>query len=722
MVLLIRLFAEIVRLIFMLISQILLLVDDLSKYNFFSMTTIKNFTNKVYIILGVLMLFKLVISAVQYLVNPDMLDDKNKGLGAILKKTIIATALLVLVPVIFDYAIYVQGIIVENIPKIVFGQNVISNTDLSEIGDTVSITVLDGLVHPKDGKSPSKVKINNVTEIPEVLLDGCGGFLDDFFGDKCVYDGYWLLSIPIGIFLVFILASMAIDVAIRTIKLGIVQILAPIPIANYITDDKKLSSWAKTSMQIYVDLFIRMVVIYFVIYFLKVIMKDILNINNVANDLGRTPGVLEFAFIKIFIIVALLLFAKNAPKFICDLIGLEGAGESMGDMFKRASGMFGTTVGTGRALYAARRNNRNEAAKKAGIDFNSDEWRNKSARERRQALKEAVKQHGKGGTARAFRSAGAALKDGLVQSVGHTKGFKETMSSGRTAAERSYDLDKALQDNGVTREQYRRELINRRLGIQSSLDVMNAEIDAAKMASDRSKAALDYVHSNMSIKFGGVKFTDDMMNDADFLKKLQVVQGVNEYSFGGGSLKIDLSKMSNSGGRTIAGIMNDLTKVIENKNGTFSGEDTATASRLLDKLQGEADKYVINQTKKIEEFKAKYSNPDDYKKAFEKSEYSNLGFDATTNPAFGRMIQEALEGNIIHSADTQFGREVYAKAIENEIIDKDTGKVKIERIGDWLNLNKSMGQNAQTSNIAAKGGEGAAATIKSIADKYDNKK
>ena len=77
----------------------------------------------------------------------------------------------------------------------------------------------------------------------------------------------------------------------------------------------------------------------------------------------------------------------------------------------------------------------------------------------------------------------------------------------------------------------------------------------------------------------------------------------------------------------------------------------------------------------------------------------------------------------MHSGDTQFGRQVQAAALEQGIAIMDNGKFKVfdEYLGDWLALNKKMGQNAQTENIAAKSTQGAAATVKSIADKYDKK-
>ena len=44
----------------------------------FSPDKIQEIAGRIYIVVGVLMLFKLVISAIQYMVNPDSFDDKEK--------------------------------------------------------------------------------------------------------------------------------------------------------------------------------------------------------------------------------------------------------------------------------------------------------------------------------------------------------------------------------------------------------------------------------------------------------------------------------------------------------------------------------------------------------------------------------------------------------------------------------------------------------------------
>ena len=370
------LFSIIAQVVFTIASKILILIDDISKYNFFSQGTINDFTNKVYVIIGVLMLFKLVISAVQYIVNPDMFDDKNKGLGAVLKKSIIVVVLLAIVPSIFALAMEIQSDIIDQIPKIIFGNN---NYSIQNASENISMTVMSSFLNAKEGRSPSKY-LESVGDFSSVATDGCGSislvpasWANAITGEWCNYDYIVLLSPIAGVFLVYILISMTIDIATRAIKLGIVQILAPIPITSYITDEKKTTNWAKTSVQIYADLFIRLGVIYLVIYIIQVVMRDMFTSTGyealrqgMAGATTRTPDSLEMGLIKVIIVIALLLFAKNAPKFITELLGLKGAGEGFNDMFKRAGGLFGASIG---GLRTARSNFTTQKERYAGKGY-----------------------------------------------------------------------------------------------------------------------------------------------------------------------------------------------------------------------------------------------------------------------------------------------------------------------------------------------------------------
>lgn len=477
MVLIYMIFSWLDSILYSFVGQLLRLIDDLSKYNFFSLESIKDFQLKVYVVLGVFMLFKLVISAIQYLVNPDTFDDKNKGLFNVLKKMVFAVVLIVLIPTIFAAALNIQSSIVETIPKAIFGTSVDSDA-MQKNGDDIAITTWSGFISLKEGHTPKK-QFKEVSDIYDVALDGCStSLLSGSFwtGNNCHYRYMWLISTAVGVFLVYILISMAIDVGIRTIKLGIIQILAPIPIAGYITDDKKLSNFVKTSLTVYTDLFVRIGIIYFCMYFLTIILSDFFTTSGYPETMkNQLSGELtdgRVFLIKIFIIVALLLFAKTAPKFITELLGLPDSG-NITDMFKRAGGLFGTTLG---GLRTARSNYTTQKERFAGKGYGR-------GRQVAEGLKSAV------------AGLGSATGRGLMM-TGQGKGFNDVRKNAfkNTIAARNRRIDRV--DNLYSSEpgneygysDYRRDVRREKLGIPSDVAFIKTRYDVmektAKMAAD----------------------------------------------------------------------------------------------------------------------------------------------------------------------------------------------------------------------------------------------
>ena len=345
MVVIYHLLAIIDVFVYGLASSMFRVIYDLATTSFFTVEQISDIANRIYIVVGVLMLFKLVVSAIQYMINPDTFDDKEKGLVGILKKTAISIALIVLVPSIFKFMIELQGPIVKTIPSIILGSNASEKTDDESIGFDISFRILSSFVRAREGKGGSvgdSGTIHDLWSFQEHVTDGCPPV--SLFGlistDNCQYDYMIIISTLAGGFLCYVLLSMILDIAIRTIKFGIIQILAPIPISSYVLSKDKLNKFVKTASTVYFDLFIRMGIVYFIIFAIKAMFIEngglgILNVN--GGGIANTGDWFRNVIVNVALIFGLLMFAKNAPKFISELLGLPdvGAGD-MADMFKPA--------------------------------------------------------------------------------------------------------------------------------------------------------------------------------------------------------------------------------------------------------------------------------------------------------------------------------------------------------------------------------------------------
>ena len=152
---------------------------------------------------------------------------------------------------------------------------------------------------------------------------------------------------PIGGIVAYIIAIVLIlytvDVAIRAIKLSILRLIAPIPIISHMSISAKeskgadsFSTWINSLTTTYLELFIRLAILYFVIFLINDMMGNSIEIKMGGGIIGAV------AFI--FIIIGLFFFARQAPKFIQDALGVKA---SPGIGVTLAAAGLGTLTGGG---------------------------------------------------------------------------------------------------------------------------------------------------------------------------------------------------------------------------------------------------------------------------------------------------------------------------------------------------------------------------------------
>lgn len=196
-----------------------------------------------------------------------------------------------------------------------------------------------------------------------------------------------LVSTITGILFCAIMLSFTIDVAVRAIKLGVLRLLAPIPILGYMdpsgSRDESFNAWGKTLTSTYLDLFIRLSAVYFVIFLIQdMILKGI-----AINNADGVVGVLSF----IAICVGLFAFAKQAPKFIREILGLKGEGAGLFSGFGAigtAAGLGATALGVVGAANASRRasGDADRARYKAQLRENHPDWDEKKINDEANAM------------------------------------------------------------------------------------------------------------------------------------------------------------------------------------------------------------------------------------------------------------------------------------------------------------------------------------------------
>ncbi len=300
----------------------------------------QEFEERVYVILGIFMLFKVTVSILSYLVNPDKISDKEQGVGKIVTRIISVLIMLIALPSVFSLMTEFQNKLLPVIPRIVVGTaNTLNSDDITGISDNMALTLFQGFAHKKDECDGDE--IGNVSEILNVINEPCSDSNKNIYR----YDYLPIISTIVGVLMCYVLFSLCISVAIRAFKMIILRAIAPIPIISYVdpksSKDGMFATWTKTLFSTWSELFILIAIIYFIVYMIDFLLSG-------QAWRGFFDGVtnpVEAVFLLAFIIIGLLFFARQVPKFLFDALGIKNRGS-----FMRMLGMGATALGMGGAF------------------------------------------------------------------------------------------------------------------------------------------------------------------------------------------------------------------------------------------------------------------------------------------------------------------------------------------------------------------------------------
>lgn len=101
------------------------LIVKIAQQEIFSKGTLNEVAGRVYQLLALIMVFRLIFMFVTYIVNPDDMMDKTKGYQNVIRKMVITLGLIIITPWAFQQARVVQQLILEEgvIEYFVFGQS-----------------------------------------------------------------------------------------------------------------------------------------------------------------------------------------------------------------------------------------------------------------------------------------------------------------------------------------------------------------------------------------------------------------------------------------------------------------------------------------------------------------------------------------------------------------------------------------------------------------------
>lgn len=373
-----------------------------------SSDVIRNFYSRIQLILGILMMFKLAMSILNIIINPDLVTDSKQGGTKIITRVVTALFMLLLViPInlpleetdrtnngkalslnsyIYDHGIlfgflykFQDSMMRENIMgRLILGTtaggtsssensdldrelNDIDANNLSEVGRNIAAQVAKTFIRPnvKNESEPycytdaSQVSADsdfnssydpdtnpcpNVRCPAEVYRSGytdealAASSVVSVINTKCkdselnkkvyAFNYMPLVGLLSSALMSVIIIGFTVDIAVRAIKLAVLRLIAPIPILSYVDPksqkDGAFGNWTKSLISTYIDLFIRLAIIYFGAFLIQSLFSS-------GTFAGINSGnVFVDALSTVVIIIGILIFMKQAPAFLKSALGLKG--------------------------------------------------------------------------------------------------------------------------------------------------------------------------------------------------------------------------------------------------------------------------------------------------------------------------------------------------------------------------------------------------------------
>lgn len=315
------------------------------------------------------MLFKITISLLTYFVDPDKINDKQTGLGKLSTRVVVMLVMLIMIPSAFQLLSDAQSAFLPTLPRVILGTGLEGDELSNEMevqGGNIAWSIYSAFVYNNTEECTSEAGTTIYDDDGNKReIENGNDKLNAMFGDinrKCVetgdgdvyqYEYNIIISTLAGGFMCYVLIGMCVTVAIRTFKLMILRMIAPVPVISYIdpksSKDGAFSNWLKILSTTWLDLFINLGILYIVIYAVNNIILDV--VGNFASTLSNYSFI-RGSFFTAFMIIGLFAFAKQAPKFITDALGIKSSGNFMKALGSSAAVLGG--IGAGRAAFRAR--------------------------------------------------------------------------------------------------------------------------------------------------------------------------------------------------------------------------------------------------------------------------------------------------------------------------------------------------------------------------------
>ena len=320
-----------------------------------------NVYNRITVILELIMIFYVTFEFIKYIVQPETITDKEKGVSKIGVKVVVVVLAIAFVPKIFTYAYKLQSVIIDGevLSKVILGKKMSEDTDTTPGGTFSTLMLRQFYFYDEDlygdEECEDKIKCKIIYNTNMATLSSSGKLYSLPLGLKAAkkdtdnaltplieFDA--IAATIVGAVIAYMLVIYSVDVGARIFQMIFLQVIAPIPIIGYLSPkkDNMFTKWAKQCAVTYVDIFIRLALMYFIILATQAL-------SNILGDVFEEGWGIDWGDKIIFValVLGLFVFVNRASKMISELLPKSSTA---------ASGNFGLKAGDrniGRAIGAA---------------------------------------------------------------------------------------------------------------------------------------------------------------------------------------------------------------------------------------------------------------------------------------------------------------------------------------------------------------------------------
>lgn len=297
------------------------------------------------------MVFVLAFNLLSYIVDPDKITDKKTGASTFVKDVILTLVILAISPMLFTKLYSLQSRIITSnvIPTLILGgnssveglssaeyeankdkYNSVTDYYVSTGANRMAASIYVAFLYPNDGFTALDCEKDTTSHTDycdaykEAQTTGSLEKFSDFVKNED-FNYTPFISTVAGIVLLFFMLSFCINLAKRVGKLAIVQLIAPIPCTLELIPSKKglRDNWLKTLVKVYLEVFFYLGVMYIIVFLISLVPSTVAEIfNEITGDGIGVVALMSGALL----IYGLLMFGKEAPQLIFDLLGIKSTG------------------------------------------------------------------------------------------------------------------------------------------------------------------------------------------------------------------------------------------------------------------------------------------------------------------------------------------------------------------------------------------------------------